>query len=191
MRRALHIVFIIAIASWLLAPSSASAEQTGPTLKELLRQASEAFSGLERFDSPAAAARHEMAYHTSQKLGMSSQLLVMSWFIGNGRTVLRYRVTDEGHCSNIRSVFDWADQAMHEKSLTQEELNSLRQLLPALPKSDAEPPIGRTVHVSFQSLGDWRTETYDASTLPAQLEEVIKILGERFETKDRQRKKGN
>ena len=47
------------------------------------------------------------------------------------------------------------------------------------------PPISRTVHVSFQDAKQWRTETYDATALPEKLEQILVILGERFETKNR------
>ena len=58
-----------------------------------------------------------------------------------------------------------------------------------MPESKAEPPIERTVLVSFQSDDKWRTETYDAAELPKEFENLMLIIGERAETKDRHKKK--
>lgn len=56
-------------------------------------------------------------------------------------------------------------------------------LLESLPTSRNPPPIDRTVHLSFQDRAEWRTETYNADNLPAAMEAVMEIIGERFETK--------
>jgi hypothetical protein len=161
------------------------ADEPGPTLKELIRQARD----LRTFDTPAEAVKYHLTLHASPQWGQRRHLLVISWFRGNGRTALRYTVTEDGTSEDVREVYSHASQVWQQTSLSAKDLKRLTDLLPNLPESKAEPPIERTVHVSFQSGDKWRTETYDASTLPDEFEAVLKITGERFETKDRHKGK--
>jgi len=166
---------------------SLRADEPGPTLKELLRQAKD-LGPFDPSDSPAMAVRSEMRRHAGPRLGGNQYALQISWFRGDGRTSLRYSVTEGGFRHDYRHVYNHATQANRKKQLTEIELNSLRELLEKLPESKAEPPIERTVHTSFQAGDVWRTETYDAATLPDPFEAIMRIIGERFETRDRHKK---
>ncbi len=203
MRRAASTLFIAVFIGGLACSPQCLAGDPGPTLEELLRSPAAQGITLEQSNSPAfAVADHvrahagaEMRSTTKDKDGKKIEhvvhrLLVVSWFLGNGRTVLRYTVINDGHCFDERHVFDWAHQGGRQKSLSKDELVSLGKLFGKLPKSKSTPPIERTVHVSFQLADEWRTETYDASALPDALEQTMLILGERAETRGRHTKKG-
>lgn len=160
------------------------ADEPRPTLKELLRQEPD-----ESRNSAPAAVRDHLLKHAKPQWGATRHLLVISWFLGTGRTALQYTVAEDGTSDNVREVYNWASQDWHQKLLAADDLNRLAKLLPKLPESTAEPPVERTVHVSFQSGEKWRTVTYDAAALPNEFEKVILIIGERFETADRHKKK--
>lgn len=115
-------------------------------------------------------------------------LLVISWFRDRGRTALRYTVTEKGESWDVRSIYNHAEQASHERQLRPEELTRLKKILTLLPKETSDPPIERTVHVSYLENKIWQTVTYDADELPAAMEQVFDTLGERFETKERHRR---
>jgi hypothetical protein len=157
------------------------ADEPGPTLKELVQKESE-----------GRAARSYLAGHTEFQPNKTKtrNLLTISWFISKyGNSVWLYHITDDGSFLNGRDVYDWALQASSQTILPPNDLKRLKVLLSALPQSNAEPPIERTVLVSFQSGDKWRTETYDAAALPEAFEKVLLIVGERSETKDRHKKK--
>jgi hypothetical protein len=127
-----------------------------------------------------------LRYHCRPEWDGQRQILVVSWF--HEHYILFYRVGESGHCFDARETV-MATQACSEKRLSRDKLQALRHLMDKLPGSYAEPPTEQTVLVSFQ-LGDkWRTETYDAAGLPNEFEKVMLIIGERFETKDRHKKK--
>ena len=159
-------------------------DETGPTLKQLLSQ----YSAESIRDDVRAAHYEMMNYHRNAQWGVQRHLLVISWF-KDASYVLRYRVEENGQSENVRFIFNHASQAGHREALNEDRLGKLKAILPMLPESKAEPPIKRTVHLSFLSGNKWRTETYDAVALPDEFEEVMKILGERFETEDRPKKK--
>jgi len=165
------------------ASAPAPNNQPGPTLKELLSQ-----EGNGGRNSSSEAVRDHLSVHAGPRWGADRHRLVISWFLGKGTTALRYTVTESGISEDVREVYKWASQEWHRKWLSADDLLRLTELLPQLPESESEPPIERTVHVSFQSGDQWRTETYDASALPAELEQVMLILGERFETQARHTK---
>lgn len=164
----------------LLPFSVLSAQEPAPTLKYLLKQEPD-----KRLESSAAAVRYYLNFHAEPQPGIPRPILVISWFPGDGKTALRYRVIENGNIEDVRDVFNRTTQAWHQRVLPRLDLRQLKELLPTLPASTAEPPIGRTVLVSFQSRDKWRTETYDAAKLPDELEKVLLIIGERFETKNR------
>jgi hypothetical protein len=166
--------------------AAARSEAPGPTLKELLKQEGDGGQ-----NSPADAVRDHLSVHAGPRWGIHRHRLVISWFIGNGTTALRYTVTESGISEDVREVYNWASQDWQRKWLSADNLKRLAELLPQLPESKAEPPIERTVHISFQSGDQWRTETYDAAALPAQFEQVMLILGERSETHARHQKKAD
>ena len=183
--------FTICEVLWLMVVvelGSLRADESGPTLQELLRQSND-LGPFDPSDSPAMAVKSEMLRHVGPKLGSNQYALQISWFRGDGRTSLRYSVTEGGLRYDYRHVYNHAIQSARKTQLSKAELKSLRELLENLPESQAEPPIERTVHTSFQAGGIWRSETYDAASLPDQFEAILRIIGERFETRDRHKKK--
>jgi len=106
-------------------------------------------------------------------------------------------VNEDGEWQNDRYVGArnflgaFAIQDSKRGQLSSKGLADLRALLRKLPTSNAKPPIERTVRVSFARDGRRLEEAYDSSSLPEPLEGVLKIIGERFETKDRHRAKAN
>lgn len=157
-----------------------------PTLKEMLNQADNDLSFDERYS--LSIIKHLLSDHAGSQVGAENRLAVVSWFGHEGRVVYRYAVTDDGYSYDMRLTTRSA-QAFSQKTLSAADKEQLATLLSRLPESKSEPPIGRTVHISFQASGKWRTETYDADSLPEPFEDVMKVLGERFETKDRQKGK--
>lgn len=157
-----------------------SAAEPGPTLKELIRQASE-----QPRDESSLAVRSAMRYHEGAKLDNKSYLLVVSWFRGHVGHLLLYTVTETGDNHSRRAIFNYATQATVDDTLSSDQLRALRAVLDKLPPSKAEPPIERTVLVSFQSGEKWRTETCDTAALPDEFETVMSIIGERGETTGR------
>jgi hypothetical protein len=165
---------------------SVAAQEPGQTLKELVRQAS---SGPNSTSEISDAVRWQMSYHADPQWGGRKHILVVSWFHWKVVGVLRYKVTENGESDNVRCYYNHASQDYRDETLSTESMRSLRDLLLKLPASSAEPPIERTVHVSFQAGDKWRTETYDAAKLPDEFEKVMLIIGERFETEGRHGKK--
>ena len=176
-----------------------------PTLKKLLEHKCDEQD--KRLSDPCVAVKYFVAFHRGPELGpefkitfkdgkelclhMQHRMLVISWFLHGGTTALRYAVNGAGDVHDVREVHNWALQAWHDKKLGKKRLKELRTLLPRLPKSTSDPPIDRTVHVSFADSEGWRTETYDTENLPVEFESVMQILGERFETRDREKAKPN
>ena len=152
------------------------ADEPGPTLKELIQRAS---------DGPELNAVHwHKTYHSAPQEGNNARFLVISLFGKKLTEVVRYTVTEDG-VPHLRGVSGDQSRDYRVQQLSPDAQKMLRTLLETLPESKAEPPIERTIHVSFQASDKWRTETYDASALPEQFAEVMKILGIQPETKDR------
>ena len=181
----------------LLAIVSRTARAEEPlTLKQLLKQ--ERDESDRRRSESRAAVQYLMMFHAGPKLTtkykgkddlwqvqVDTRILVISRFSLDGKMAIRYTVSDTGRAHSVRDVYDWARQAEHDRPLGQDELTKLKELLPDVPKSDADPPINRAVCVSFEGKDGWRTETFDAEKLPNEVESLMKIVGERFETRDR------
>ncbi len=178
------------------APRDVAFADDPPTLKQLLKQ--KPYKG----DRRLRAVRSFVSYHSSPQLKFTvkdedgrvrkhvqNRILLITWFLDDGRAALRYAVTESGNVRDIRVVHSWAFQDGRDKQLTNEQLKTLHDLISRLPKSTAAPPINRTVYVSLLNKMDWRTETYDSEELPEEFESVLEILGERFETRDRKRPK--
>ena len=203
MRHATCFTFALAVMFGCLDSTQLLASEPGLTLKELIRQASAKQPTRRKpLGSSARAVSSHMSYHAGPEMRWQSKdengkqtehvvrhLLVLTWFYGGEQIVLRYTVSEDGKCHDVRDVYNWAHQASRDKTLSKNALRDLRALLRMLPESKSVPPIERTVHISFQRACKWRSLTYDSSDLPDSLEEVIKILGERFETRDCHKKK--
>ncbi len=198
---------LVAIALLLGLGADDARSEEPPTLKQMLNRKRDE-SDSERptppwvLSSPWAAVHDFVTYHTgpqfrswtinddgSWREHVQTRTLVISWFLDDGATALRYTVSDTGHEHDVRHVYNWARQADNDRQLNHDEINRLNAIVSRLPKSVAEPPINRTVLVSFKHNDDWRTETYDTERLPAEVESVFQLLGERFETRDRHKPK--
>jgi hypothetical protein len=83
------------------------ADEPGPTLKDLIRQAS---------DKPTSktqssyAVRHALSYHSSPNWRNRTNILVISWFRGGVGSLLRYKVAENGQTDNVRDIFNHASQ---------------------------------------------------------------------------------
>jgi hypothetical protein len=198
----MHFRSLAFVAAAAIVGSSASlyaGPASGRSLKELLQEVKKGYpTTVEEFNSDSYAVSRHAARHARPDVhqtftyadGSTSEvkyrrILLISWFRGRGRIAIRYSVSDDRHSRSVRDVFNWAHQASGDEVLSQEKMDSLKALLPALPHSDAEPPIHRTVLVSRQMGNEWRTETYDGAKLPDALEKIFKIIGERSETMNR------
>jgi len=171
----------------LLVATAALGADEGPTFKELLRQApaTRAETGI----IPAAA--EVFLFHDKSEWQGKARTLAITWFYLGQQSALQYFVNEDGYVRDWRQILKYSQrdvQAVDERSLEKTDLDSLKSLLGKLPQSKAEPPIERTVLVSFQSGDKWRTETYDAANLPEEFEKVMAIIGERFETRERLKK---
>jgi hypothetical protein len=171
------------------------ADEREPTLKELLRRATErakapsnSFNG--DFDFLPFCVSEQMRYHGGPRWEHYRHILVISWF--GSKSAILYTVTDEGEVEDFNTCFALISGRRFRgelRDVSDEDMKRLKLLSQALPESKAEPPISRTVVVSFQSAEKWRTETYDASALPDEFENILRIIGERWETKARHKKK--
>lgn len=140
--------------------------QSNPVLKEVVRPSKgDAFERVER------------------------RVFMMKWFRSGGRIAIRYWVNDQLDAWSVRQVFNWANQATTRKTLSRDQMRRICQLASSLPKSTADPPIDQAVVVNYQDASEWRTAIYDATALPEELERILLILGERFETKSRHQSK--
>jgi hypothetical protein len=110
------------------------------------------------------------------------RILLIDWFRDDGRTSLKYEVRHDGASSDVREVFSHASQAGHRRMLSSAELEQLHIALATLPASSLDPPINYTVLVSFMAGDKWQTAVYDDRKLPDAFEQVLRIVGERFET---------
>ena len=110
-------------------------------------------------------------------------LLLITWF-QDTHGVLRYRVMESGEVHDCR-LDTFGRSARRHRKLSDDEFTAVKALASTLPESIENPPIHRTVLVSFQVDGNWVRSTYDADHLPRVLEAILAIIGERFETKGR------
>jgi hypothetical protein len=142
-----------------------------------------------KYPSTAALQAFRTGHHPPSRGTGPTPILVMTWFLNGDRVALSYRVDSSGYKSDSRIVHDWAVQATRKKQLSRAELQALYAHLDQLPESAAPPPLSRLVVASFRRGGQWTTRCYDSAALPCPLKAVVQLLGERSETKDRQ--KGN
>jgi hypothetical protein len=162
--------------------------EPGPTYKQLLQQA----PALRAETGVSPAAEEVFLFHDRSDWQGKARILAITWFYRGQHSALQYFLNEDGYLRDWRQILKNSQrdvQASDERSLRAAELKSVKSLIADLPESKTEPPIELTVLVSFQSGDKWRTETYDAAALPDEFEKVMYIIGERFETKDRHKKK--
>lgn len=188
---------VLATFIWLICGASSVADEDVsplPTLRDLLNEPRDPHE--RRGSPPNDAARYFVQLHArpdcetvflnrdgEREKRIRNRMLVITWFRGNGSSALQYEVDASGHVDSVRNVYNWARQANHSHDISYAKITELQALFETLPPSGDAPPIDRTVHFSFQDRAEWRTETYDADNLPATMEAVMEIIGERFETK--------
>jgi hypothetical protein len=117
---------------------------------------------------------------------VKNPLLVMTWFRDGGRTAVRYTTSQNGQSYNGRDTYP-NTQSQIGRQLSNKNLGELHALLVKLPKPIGQPPINRTLVVSFERKGKWRTEVYDISSLPESLEGVLKIAGQPFGSREQRK----
>ncbi|HWE97193.1 MAG TPA: hypothetical protein VG269_24755 [Tepidisphaeraceae bacterium] len=119
-----------------------------------------------------------------RSVGVDDRQFVMTWFSGGDRAAIRYLVSDKGLAVNYRDVYNWARQDQHGRQLTPQALTELHNIVHALPASQGRPPVGHLVLISARDGRDWVTRGYDARRVPPQVEQLLSLLGERFEIHD-------
>src|SRR5262249_45042795 len=147
------------------------------SFKELLRQESH-----DDFQRPDAVRWFVRKQAQPQWAGGRTRVLAISWFFGDGRMVRDYSVYEDGHSVSYLDMFAWGTRGRTESWLSSGDMERLTGWLAKLPESTADPPIDRTVLVSFQLSDKWRTETYDVAKLPDEFEEIMSIIGELRDT---------
>ncbi len=119
--------------------------------------------------------------------GHRSNLLAISAFVGDGSNAfaVQYSVTENGlECDFRNSTLGMEDD--QSKQLSAANLADLHSAIKALPSENEFPPMGRLVIVSFRDGATWVTRSYDDKDRPQALRKIYDIIGERFESKQRQ-----
>ena len=126
-------------------------------------------------------------HSNSPSRSQQADLLAISAFPDNDGYSIEYLVNESGQEWDCRNVFSHAIQASQQKQLTALQLQALRSALRRLPRKSMTPPLERLVIVSFQDGANWVTRTYDSDALPRPMRQIYDIVGERFETKNKQK----
>jgi len=111
-----------------------------------------------------------------------TNLMAISAFPKGGGYALEYSVTESGGESDVRDSYPFDYQAPHGKQLSEVDIKSLRSAINNLPSESASPPIERLVVVSFCQGTNWVTRSYDGGALPKPMRQIYGIIGERYET---------
>ncbi len=114
-----------------------------------------------------------------------NNLLAVTCFYRSDKIALLYYITMAGQESDWREVYDSASQASHHKQLSEAELKNLKQAISKLPQESSLPDLDRLVIVSFREGKKWTTRAYDRKALPTAMHRVFELIGERFETKEK------
>lgn len=112
---------------------------------------------------------------------------MISAFLSNGRVIVNYTVSENGEEKDCRMVFNWAVQDGHRKQLSENELRNLHLAVNELPEKNVLPSLERLIIVSFRQNDNWITRSYDRNNLPQAMRKIYDIVGERFETRQKQR----
>jgi hypothetical protein len=114
-----------------------------------------------------------------------TNILKIVYFFRNDAVGLLYIVNENGKELDVRDVYNFAMEASHQKQLSEDQLNDLRLAIKELPEKDILPPIRQLVVVSFNDGTNWVTRSYDRTNLPPAMHKIHSIIGERFETTDK------
>ena len=114
-----------------------------------------------------------------------TNLLTIVYFFRNDAVGLQYFVYDSGKESDVRNVYNFAFEDSHQKQLDETQLQNLRSAIKELPAKNILPPIRQLVVVSFKDGTNWVTHSYDRTNLPPAMHKIHNIIGERFETTDK------
>jgi hypothetical protein len=113
-----------------------------------------------------------------------SDFLAISAFYEGERVALQYWITENDEF-DVRTVYDHAHQSERHKQLVPSAVKGLHSAIAELPSESVTPPIDHLVIVSFQDGTNWVTRTYDSENLPNAMTKIYEIIGERSETKSR------
>jgi len=114
-----------------------------------------------------------------------TNLLTIVYFFRNDAVGLQYFVNESGKEFDVRNVYNFAMEASHQKQLSEDQLKDLRLAIKELPAENILPPIRQLVVVSFKDGTNWITHSYDRTNLPPAMHKIHGVIGERFETTDK------
>ena len=77
----------------------------------------------------------------------------------------------------VREVFDWASQNSETRKLSHAQIESLREILSALPLTTPKVLFGRGIHVAYSKEGKVQSRTYDRRAAPQILQRLYDIGG--------------
>ena len=126
---------------------------------------------------PASDALNYIAQSHANYDGLTKAHLVLyaTWFSdGNPKVANETKIKADGDVYNVRSVFDWADQAAKNWHLSAAESQTLSTAIKNLPESESAP-LDFVVVVTFQRDGKWQTRLYDRRHPPESLVTIYKL----------------
>jgi len=126
---------------------------------------------------PASEALNYIAHAHANHDGLTKAHLVLyaTWFSdGNPKVANETKIKADGDVYNVRSVFDWADQAAKNWHLSAAESQTLSTAIKNLPDSESAP-LDSVVVVTFQRDGKWQARLYDRRHPPDSLVTIYKL----------------
>jgi hypothetical protein len=178
-----HIFPLAALAFLPGCTSSAPADnqETAPVVKA---------AALAAMTGSDAALRYFLSTHQSQNWrpsggpmsprGEGKQILHATWFpfdhIGAG-AAMQLVVSEQGFAHNIRSVYNWAEQASSGWQISPAEIAVLRselQSLQPLPEGFKKNEVGNVLILSCERGGHWPTQFYDIANLPPTVARLLR-----------------
>ena len=167
-----------------------------PTREQLFKQERDELQ--RTFPARSEAEEYFLSFHLSTQLAyifkdtelrtkeyVNNRILLISWLSQDVGVAYRYSVSETGGVQSEMDIYNWSVRNAQVKELKEDQLKTLQESISRLPDSDDRPPLYSTVYASFWDKKAWRTEAYDSTKLPEEFESVLKIIGERFETRGR------
>lgn len=101
------------------------------------------------------------------------------WFIGDHIMVGMMMTIDlqKYEVGTVREVFGWASQSAESRKLTHSQVESLKAIVSALPRTTPNVLFGRGIHVAYAKEGKVQSRTYDRRAAPQILQKLYDIGG--------------
>jgi hypothetical protein len=101
------------------------------------------------------------------------------WFIDDHIKVGMVMTIDlqKYEVGTVREVYDWASQNSESRKLSHSQVESLKEVVSALPLTTPNVLFGRGIHVAFANGGKVQTRTYDRRAAPQILRRLYDIGG--------------